>query len=116
MGCFKDDPDRQAIGSLEGLDRLLDTPVEDRVDPILKCYHAARDRGFTVFALQEGSCMSSRDGELTYSIYGSGGEGCVDGKGGPQLNNVYFILKSGRPGIGTPHILPQGCQMGEGGQ
>ena len=97
IGCYKDKEDSPAIPSLEGLDRILDLPLENRTDPILKCYLAAKKFGYSVFALQNKACMSSKDAIITYPIYSDGGQTkCKAGEGGVLHNTVYVITSPGK--------------------
>lgn len=91
IGCYKDTGDR-AIPTLEGKDPVLDGGYTARKNPIEKCYQAARNRGFKVFAVQNGGwCASSATAHDTYDKHGSSSNCLVDGAGGPGANQVYFI-------------------------
>ena len=77
---------------MEGIDKGLDGPYSSRRDAILKCYEAARKRGFVYFAIQNGGmCMGSKDAGKKYKMYGRA-TNCQNGKGGEDANNVYYIL------------------------
>ena len=86
----------RAIPQLEGKDDVLNDNYKTRHDAIKKCAEAARQRGYTVFALQDGGwCASSTDAKFTYSKYGKS-FACKNGKGGPFANNVYEVKSEGK--------------------
>ena len=90
VGCWKDTQNR-AIATLEGQDDRLDGSYGSRSNPIQKCYEAAKERGFTYFAVQHGGwCASSATAAETYKKYG-GANNCQDGEGRGWANDVYKI-------------------------
>ncbi|XP_078687317.1 uncharacterized protein LOC144919676 [Branchiostoma floridae x Branchiostoma belcheri] len=93
LGCWRDYSDR-AIPTLEGLDSILDgSNYQKRTDAIRKCRDAAANKGFTVFAVQNGGwCASSPNALQTYQKYGPSTACLPDGEGGPGANEVYMIL------------------------
>ena len=92
MGCWKDTADR-AVATLEGSVALLDgSDYTNRADAIKKCYEAAKLRGFTVFAVQNGGWCAAGNGE-SYKKYGASNDCKGDGKGGPWANQVYKIAE-----------------------
>ena len=65
-------------------------------DAINKCYKATKNRGFEVFALQNGGwCPSSETAEKTFNKYGKSGDCKNDGEGGPWANQVYYFKGNG---------------------
>ena len=55
------------------------------------CAKYAKDRGFKVFALQNGSeCMTDANAQNNYNRDGIS-QGCVNGTGGAWANNVYQL-------------------------
>ena len=83
------------IPSLECFDDVLDGDAATRTHPISKCYMAAKARGYTVFALQDGGCYSSKDADITYSLIGKS-TACSRGRGGNRAYDVYTILAEGK--------------------
>ena len=94
LGCWRDTGDR-AIPTLEGKSSLLDGSYGSRVDPIQKCFEAAKNMGYEVFAVQNGGwCASSATARLTYKKHGAS-TGCrPDGEGASWANAVYEINQS----------------------
>ena len=89
LGCWTDKEDR-AISELENQDPILDGDYQTRRDALRKCAEASSNRGFTVFALQDGGwCASSCDAKATYKKYGQSTNCQADGKGGAWANQVY---------------------------
>ena len=76
-------------------DYAVDDNPEERLDPIRKCYLAAKNHGYTVFSLAGGRCFSSISMSLTYSIFHPS-TNCRDGVGGENSSDVYFILQQGK--------------------
>ena len=77
---------------MEGQDANLDGNYEARNLAIRKCYQAAKNRGFQVFAIQNGGwCASSAIAASTYDKYGKSTACKAGGKGGPWANQVYYI-------------------------
>ena len=67
-----------------------------RQDAIRKCYQAARERGFHMFAVQNGGwCASSATAPQTFDKYGRSPDCKADGEGGRLSNEVYFIKGRG---------------------
>ena len=63
-----------------------------RKDAIGKCYRAAKERGFQVFAVQAGGwCASSASATKTFDRYGESSACNSDGKGAGWANQVYYI-------------------------
>ncbi|KAI8495168.1 hypothetical protein Bbelb_271540 [Branchiostoma belcheri] len=94
LGCWTDSNNR-AIPPLEGLDPRLQDPYRLRQNAIEKCYQAARDRGYDVFALQDGGwCASSSAAREAYRQYGPSHRCANNGKGGDWANHVYEIISS----------------------
>ncbi|XP_035667178.1 uncharacterized protein LOC118409908 isoform X2 [Branchiostoma floridae] len=92
LGCWLDKNPGRAIPTLEGTDARLDGGYHDRKNAIEKCYQVAKERGFSVFALQNGGhCRSSASAGLTYKTYGPSTSCGTDGEGGPWGNQVYQI-------------------------
>ena len=91
MGCYKDTGNR-AIPKIEGKDSILDGPYRSRKNAIAKCAIAALNRGFKVFAIQNGGwCASSATAEQTFNKYGKSNDCKDDGEGGPMANSVYVF-------------------------
>ena len=94
MGCWKNGP----LPSLEGKASQLDGNYTWRTDAIYKCYKAARERGWSVFAVADGGqCRSSANAADIYKENGMGvcelGPGrfsIFEGKGGTGSSRVYF--------------------------
>uniref|UniRef100_A0A7M5X7V4 Uncharacterized protein n=1 Tax=Clytia hemisphaerica TaxID=252671 RepID=A0A7M5X7V4_9CNID len=95
-GCWRDfDITAFAMPLMEGTDPKLSEPYKKRSDPVSTCSRVAQDRGYRVFAVQNGgACFSGPDGEQTYKRYGKS-DGCKSGKGGPFANNVYKTFDDG---------------------
>ncbi|XP_035693984.1 matrilin-2-like [Branchiostoma floridae] len=92
LGCWTDS-DIRAIPPLEGLDPRLQDPYRLRENAIEKCYQAARDRGYDVFALQDGGwCAASSAARRAYRQYGPSQRCGPAGKGGVWANSVYEII------------------------
>ena len=82
-----------AIETLEGQDSILDGNHRTRKDSITKCCCAAKKRGFHIFAVQDGGrCASNASAANTFDKYGSSSACKLDGKGGPNANEVYYII------------------------
>ncbi len=91
IGCYND-TSKHAIPTLERQDYMLDGNPGSRSEPIMKCYKAAKNRGYKVFALQDGGfCSSSDTAENTFNKYGISLNCKSDGEGGPLANQVYYI-------------------------
>ena len=92
LGCWKDTIPR-VIEELEGKSVFLNGPYTKRSDPIDKCADAAADKGFTVFAVQDGGeCFASADAKTKYNTKGQSSH-CSSGTGGPMANDVYELSK-----------------------
>ncbi|XP_019614540.1 PREDICTED: uncharacterized protein LOC109462428 isoform X1 [Branchiostoma belcheri] len=103
LGCWRDTGNR-AIPTLEGSDSRLDGSYQNRQNAIEKCYQAAKERGFTYFAVQNGGwCASSAIAGETYQKFGRSTTCGADGEGGPWGNQVYKITDA------LPKIVSLGC-------
>ena len=91
VGCFRDSNIR-AIPALEGLHPFLNGSYRAREDAVRKCYQAALDKGFHMFAVQDGGwCAADGTAAQDFDKYGISDACQSDGKGGPQDNQVYVI-------------------------
>jgi len=98
LGCWKDEVNtttgERALPSLEGeseLNRTLDGYYTRRQDAVEKCFRAALQKNFEVFAVQDGGqCFSSADAGSKYKQFGFSDK-CTSMKGGPMANDVYQI-------------------------
>ena len=78
------------IPSLEG-DPILVGHYKRRQNPVQQCYNAAKAKGFSYFAVQDGGqCMSSATAQNDYKKLGKFRE-CTSSKGGPMANYVWKI-------------------------
>ena len=92
IGCFKDDTASPAIETLEGKDDILDGNYSTRNDSIDKCFRAADKKGFHIFAVQDGGrCQASASAIKTFHKYSQSQKCPSGGKGGKQINHVYYI-------------------------
>ena len=92
IGCFKDDKTSPAIETLEGKDDILDGNYTTRNDSIDKCFRAAEKQGFHIFAVQDGGrCQASASAIKTFHKYNQSKRCPSGGKGGQQINHVYYI-------------------------
>ena len=92
IGCFSDNQPNPVITTLEGQDSILDGDFKTRQDAIDKCSRATNNRGFHVFAVQDGGmCSASATAYQTFDQYGRSDACEADGKGGLQANQVYYI-------------------------
>ena len=93
-GCWKDGASR-VFQNLEGQSSFLDGSYKARTNAIQKCFQAALEKDWELFALQDGGqCFGSSNPSLNYKKLGiAEGRKCVDGKGGPMVNQVYEISK-----------------------
>jgi len=93
IGCFEDISWSRPIPSLEGQDpRLEGVNYKRRTDAIEKCAFVAKQRGYKVFALQDGGmCLSSSTAHKTFQRYGTSSKCKSDGRGGKEANHVYVI-------------------------
>ncbi|PFX16802.1 52 kDa repressor of the inhibitor of the protein kinase, partial [Stylophora pistillata] len=92
IGCFKDNTTSPAIETLEGKCDILDGNYSTRNDSIDKCFRAAEKRGFHVFAVQDGGrCQASASAIKTFHKYGHYQQCPPHGRGGKQINHVYYI-------------------------
>ncbi|CAK8684024.1 unnamed protein product [Clavelina lepadiformis] len=97
LGCWSNDRDKEnwAISSIEtSSENYLDGKPKQRKDAFLKCAFAARDKGYDVFALENGGrCHSSLNANETYAQYGETPNRCEgDGTGGKWSSQVYKIV------------------------
>ncbi|XP_065648047.1 uncharacterized protein LOC105849214 isoform X2 [Hydra vulgaris] len=91
LGCWKDESNI-AMTTLEGSSTLLDNSYRNRVDAIKKCYEAAKERGFTIFAVRDGGfCSACNDG--AYRKYGLSNLCNENGKGNAMSNQAYVITE-----------------------
>ena len=89
IGCYKDNSSR-VIKKIDGDCGHVGPSLKGRVEAIEKCYQCAKDKGFTIFALQNGGeCRADEDG--AYDKYGGPTGGCINGTGGGHRNDVYRI-------------------------
>ena len=94
LGCWKNG----RLPSLEGNASQLDGDYTQRTDSVYKCYKAARERGWSVFAVADGGqCRSSANAADIYKENGMGECEKEKGtrpfeadKGGSGTSNVYF--------------------------
>ena len=76
---------------MEGTHTILVDNFLRRKNAVDKCAQVTKDRGWKVFAIQDGGwCASSANAHHTYNKYGTA-ENCVAGKGGMFANDVYII-------------------------
>ena len=65
---------------------------ETRSDSVRKCAKVAHNRGYDVFAIQDGGlCFGSPDAATNYKKYGLS-RNCRDGLGGVDANSVYRVI------------------------
>jgi len=63
-----------------------------RENAIEKCAFVAKQRGYKVFAVQDGGmCLSGSTGHKTFYIYRMSSQCKSDGRGGKEANHVYVI-------------------------
>jgi len=93
IGCYYPGAAPRAIPSLEGQDPRLDGGnYKTRKDAIEKCASVAKQRGYKVFALQDGGmCSSSSTAHMTFQTYGWSSQCKSDGRGGRIANHVYAV-------------------------
>ena len=92
IGCFKDNTTSPAIETLEGKDDILDGNYSTRNDSIDKCFRAAERQRFHIFAVQDGGrCQASASAITTFHKYNQSQQCQPGGKGGKQINHVYYI-------------------------
>lgn len=85
VGCYKDKSVRAIPKSL-GVWRNDSKVIE-------KCAQAAKQGGYSAFAVQfKSECWSGPLAHMTYSIYGTS-SGCLNGVGGTWAQDVYFFSK-----------------------
>ncbi|KAM7429142.1 hypothetical protein ABFA07_019951 [Porites harrisoni] len=83
VGCYKDKSARAIPKSL-GVWRNDNKLIE-------KCAQAAKQAGYSAFAVQfKSECWSGPLAHITYSIYGTS-SGCLNGVGGTWAQDVYFF-------------------------
>jgi len=79
LGCWADKPTRAIEG---GIRFHSDNPIDD-------CERYARERGFSVFAVQyDSECFTAANAEETYQKHGKSNK-CEDGRGGEWSFNAY---------------------------
>ena len=69
-------------------DPILTKPANERRYPIVRCYVAAKRRGYPAFALKQGECFGLQNSN--YYKFGRGYE-CENGNGGSGVMNIYYI-------------------------
>ena len=85
VGCYEDKSSRAIPKSL-GVWRNDNKLIE-------KCAQAAKQAGYSAFAIQfKSECWSGPLAHMTYSIYGTS-SGCLNGVGGTWAQDVYFFSK-----------------------
>ena len=80
--------------SLEGKSFQLDGNYLVRTNAIYKCYKAARERGWSIFAVANGGeCRGSPHAADIYKKNGMSSKcsNMEEGKGDPGSSNVYFV-------------------------
>nr|XP_039249479.1 uncharacterized protein LOC120327143 isoform X1 [Styela clava] len=91
IGCYKDTGNR-AIPQADGRFPTLKGNYQRRKNAIEKCSQVALDKGYKVFAVQNGGwCATGPNAHKTYNKYGSSNACKGDGKGGPWANAVYGV-------------------------
>lgn len=91
LGCYADKATSRALPNAEETHPLLTGNFLTRKDAINKCAVVAKERGFTVFGIQDGGwCAMSRYGHHTYNKYGKM-DNCMNGKGGMLSFDIYSI-------------------------
>ena len=98
LGCWRDTASR-AIPQLEGTMKELRGDYRSRPEAIKKCGEAAKKRGFSLYAVQNGGWCAAASYTLeqalspnaAYRKYGKATH-CRNGKGAAYANNVYFSL------------------------
>lgn len=102
--CYQDSIPR-TIGTLEDnkanndkVAKLLKDPYRERIDPIQKCYKAAKILKYKYFAVQDGgqcfsdaSMISEEKAIEAANKTGYSTECFSDGEGGPMANQLYEI-------------------------
>ena len=78
--------------SLEGSSSQLDGDYRKRIDAVNKCYKAAREMGWSVFAVSDGGqCRSSANAADIYQENGMSTEcSFLKGNGYTGISDVYF--------------------------
>lgn len=89
LGCWKDGIPR-ALTLVDG--EILDGHYKTRESPIKKCHVAAYQKGFQVFAIQDGGQCFGSLVNSTYRKYGKSNN-CNAMKGGAMANDVYEVGK-----------------------
>ena len=97
LGCWSNTQEH-IIPSLECLDSVLDGDAATRSYPISKCHMAAKRRGYSVFAIQNGACYSSKNATFTYTVNGKSSN-CTRGLGGLVAYDAYAILTQSKKNI-----------------
>ncbi|XP_047127481.1 uncharacterized protein LOC105849214 isoform X1 [Hydra vulgaris] len=88
-GCWKDSSSR-ALTLLEGSTAVLDNFYQYRVKAIAKCYIAATERNYELFAVQhDGQCFAGNG--VSYQKYGIANNCNRNGEGGGYANAVYIV-------------------------
>ena len=83
-GCYFDED-----GSGRTLKNRLGT---DKVSSIKECYNRAKEKGYDIFALQNGGeCWADKQSESEFNKYGTSADDTCSEKGGNFRNKVYTI-------------------------
>lgn len=84
LGCWADNNHNRAIS---GGIRFAET-----INPVKKCHKFAKEKGFSVFAVQfDKQCFTAADAGDTYTKYG-GTDRCRNGRGGNTAQDVYEVI------------------------
>ena len=84
----------RAIDTLEEKDSILNEPYNSRENPIAKCAVAARRKGYSMCAVQDGGLCATGVTALQTSWFDKCGKSTyreVDGAGGPRAINAYLV-------------------------
>ncbi|XP_063690486.1 uncharacterized protein LOC134823063 [Bolinopsis microptera] len=85
LGCWNDNSRRAIAGGIRF----------NSANPIETCYNFAKEKGYSVFAVQYNTeCFTAEDAHEieTYKKYGRA-TNCEDGKGGSWAQNVYLVTR-----------------------
>jgi len=93
--------------------KLTPSRVTQKEDDILRCFEAARDENFDIFALTKTKrngnlCLSGKDAKKNLNRYQEGSD-CKNGLGG-QNNNFDIYLVPGRAISGIRYIGTRGSK------
>ncbi len=88
VGCYVLPRENTPLKLLEGLTtNLTDDPLR-RTNPILRCGVAALEKGYSVFGVSLGFCISGSSNVFDYQHEPT--DACSDGKGGYQLGVMHM--------------------------